>query len=121
MEEKEKRTLQQQLLQQVTTETSVTAVQAYIQKVNTIRGFESQSIQDIMLLLTEEVGELAKSIRKYHTTITTDVNKQSSYDHVESEVADVFYMLNCVCNKLEINMLEALVDKESENIQRTWK
>lgn len=119
--EENKKAIQEALLQQVTRETSLTAVQEYVKKVNTIRDFEQQSIQDTMLLLTEEVGELAKSIRKYHTAMTTDVNKQNNYDSVESEVADVFYMLSCVCNKLDINMVEALVEKEKKNINRTWK
>ena len=39
-------------------------VQQYIKDVIKIRGFSNQEIEKTMLLLLEEVGELAKSIRK---------------------------------------------------------
>ena len=39
-------------------------VQKYIKDVIEIRGFSNQEIEKTMLLLLEEVGELAKSIRK---------------------------------------------------------
>ena len=39
-------------------------VQQYIKDVIEIRGFSNQEIEKTMLLLLEEVGELAKSIRK---------------------------------------------------------
>ena len=45
-------------------------VQEYIRKVIEIRGFSNQSIEQAMLLLTEERGELAKAIRKEKTTIS---------------------------------------------------
>lgn len=74
-----------------------------------------------MLLLLEEVGELAKSIRKNATNMSIDKNKINHYDSIESEVADVFIVLNSVCNKLDIDLYKALKDKEQENIMRTWK
>lgn len=50
-----------------------------------------------------------------------DNNKINHYDTIESEVADVFILLNSVCNKLDIDLYKALKDKEQENIMRTWK
>src|SRR5699024_9908814 len=79
---------------------SLREVQRYVNQTNEIRGFNNQEITKTMLLLTEEVGELAKAIRKNATDIKTDMEKQSNYDTIESEVADVFYVLSCVCNKL---------------------
>lgn len=100
---------------------SVREVQQYIKAVNTVRGFEEQPIEERMLLLTEEIGELAKSIRKNATNMSTDINKQYNYDSIESEVADCFYVLASVCNKLEIDMFSSLKEKEKENIHRVWK
>ena len=73
-----------------------------------------------MLLLTEEVGELAKAIRKNATDMKTDLKKQFNYDTIESEVADVFYVLSCVCNKLNIDIFDCIKEKESKNIDRIW-
>lgn len=94
-------------------------VQQYIKQVIQIRGFSEQEIEKTMLLLLEEVGELAKSIRKNATTMGIDENKINHYDTIESEIADVFIVLSSVCNKLDIDMYKAIKDKE--NINREWK
>ena len=85
-----------------------------------IRGFANQEIEKTMLLLLEEVGELAKSIRKNATNMGIDKNKINHYDTIESEVADVFIVLSSVCNKLNIDLYKTLKDKEEENIKRIW-
>ena len=95
-------------------------VQQYIKDVIEIRGFANQEIEKTMLLLLEEVGELAKSIRKNATNMGIDKNKINHYDTIESEVADVFIVLSSVCNKLNIDLYKALKDKEEENIKRIW-
>ena len=95
-------------------------VQQYIKDVIEIRGFANQEIEKTMLLLLEEVGELAKSIRKNATDMGIDKNKINHYDTIESEVADVFIVLSSVCNKLNIDLYKALKDKEEENIKRIW-
>lgn len=99
---------------------SLRDVQKYVNKVNEIRGFNNQEVTKTMLLLTEEVGELAKAIRKNATDMKTDIKKQFNYDTIESEVADVFYVLSCVCNKLNIDIFDCIKEKESKNIDRVW-
>lgn len=122
MKENENKINEQELLWNQLQETdSLRKVQQYVKAVNTIRGFEDQPLQNTMLLLTEEIGELAKSIRKNATNMSTDINKQYNYDSIESEVADCFYVLASVCNKLEIDMFRSLKEKEKENIHRVWK
>ena len=71
-------------------------VQQYIKDVIEIRGFANQEIEKTMLLLLEEVWELAKAIRKTATNMGLDNNKINHYDTIESEVADVFIVLNSV-------------------------
>ena len=96
-------------------------VQQYIKEVIKVRGFAEQEIEKTMLLLLEEVGELAKSIRKNATDMGIDNNKANHYDTIESEVADVFIVLCSVCNKLDIDLYKSLKYKEKENIMRIWK
>lgn len=96
-------------------------VQAYIKNVIRIRGFSEQEVEKTMLLLLEEVGELAKSIRKNATDMGVDKEKLYHYDTIESEVADVFIVLVSVCNRLGIDLYQALKDKEKENSKRCWK
>ena len=52
--------------------------------------------------------------------MSIDINKQYNYDTIESEVSDVFYVLSCVCNKLDIDIFSALKAKEIKNIYRTY-
>ncbi len=121
IEDKNKENKQKALWDNLKETDSLREVQQYIKAVNTVRGFENQPIEERMLLLTEEIGELAKSIRKNATNISTDVNKQYSYDSIESEVSDCLYVLASVCNRLDIDMFKCLKDKEKENIHRVWK
>lgn len=95
-------------------------IQKYINDVLELRGFNSQSAQDKMLLLTEEIGELAKAIRKSATSMAIDYEKIQNYDTVESEVADVFIVLLSLCNVLKIDAYEAFIAKEKENTERAW-
>lgn len=96
-------------------------VQQYIKNVIEIRGFANQEIEKTMLLFVEEVGELAKAIRKSATNMSIDKTKINHYDTIESEVADVFIVLNNICNKLDIDLFKVLKDKEQENINRIWR
>jgi len=111
---------QKSLLGKLTEGSSMNQIQTYIKTVVELRGFDNQSIQETMLLLLEEVGELAKAIRKTATKMSVDIDKLQNYDTVESEVADVFFVLMAVCNQLDINLFEALKEKEEKNCERNW-
>ena len=121
MELEEKTNAQQKLWDNLKDTNSLREVQKYIEDMNEVRGFNNESIQDRMLLLTEEIGELAKSIRKTSTNMCTDVHKEYNYDTVESEIADCFYVLTSVASYLNIDVFKCLKDKEEKNIHRVWK
>lgn len=95
-------------------------IQKYVKEILEIRGFVNQTSQDKMLLLIEEIGELAKSIRKSSSLLAIDYNKIQNYDTVESEIADVFIVLLSLCNVVNIDLYQAFLLKEKENIHRTW-
>lgn len=117
MEEKE----QLSLWEQLSDKNTLFQIQEYIKKVITLRGFQNQAIEKTMLLLMEEVGELAKAIRKDATNMKVDPNKIEHYDTIESEVADIFIVLASICNTLHLDLFTAIKEKEKENIHRTWK
>lgn len=110
-----------QLLEQLKKEDRLSTIQEYLKQVIAIRGFDHQSVEKEMLLLTEEIGELAKAIRKDKVNMGIDQNKLQNYDSVESEIADVFIVIVSICNKLGISLYECLIEKEMKNIERTWK
>jgi len=97
---------------------TLAAVQSYISATNKFRGHD-ESLQTGLLLLCEEVGELAKACRKQNG-IRRDSAKAND-DHVDEEAADVLWMLCTVCNALGIDLNEAFHAKEQKNKARVWK
>lgn len=95
-------------------------IQAYIHNVITMRGFAEESPQDVLLMLTEELGELAKAVRKV-SGLPMDVQHTNSLGSIEEEVADVFILLVSLCNVLGISLFDAVVAKEELNCKRVWK
>ena len=99
--------------------TTLKDLQKYVNDMIEIRGFSKETPQDVMLLLTEEVGELAKEIRKSRKYYL-DTNKNNELD-VEGEIADVFIYILSMCRVMNVNLLEAFKNKESKNCKREWK
>ena len=112
--------IQQELLKKLTDKSSINEIQSYIKEVMHIRGFNKEKSSDKILLLVEEVGELAKAIRKNENNLGIDKTKEYNYSSIESEIADVFIVLLSICDILNIDLLKAFLNKEEENIKRIW-
>ena len=92
--------------------------QAFIRKRTVERGFDNETFQDEFMLMVEEVGELAKAMRPLHGVKTATDSAKLELAH---EAADVFWLLSCVCNSLDIDLESAIRSKEEKNNKRTWK
>ena len=112
--------IQQELLKKLSDESSINEIQSYIKKVMEIRGFNKEKSSDKILLLVEEVGELAKAIRKNEKKLGIDKTKEYNYSSIESEIADVFIVLLSICDILNIDLFKAFLEKEEKNIKRIW-
>ena len=112
--------IQQELLKKLTDKSAINEIQSYIKEVMQIRGFNKEKSSDKILLLVEEVGELAKAIRKNENNLGIDKTKEYNYSSIESEIADVFIVLLSICDILNIDLLKAFLNKEEENIKRIW-
>ena len=84
-------------------------------------GWNDDSVELKWLLLTEEIGELAKEIRNHrHIYIEkgkTDTNNKQKLAH---EFADVLSFIADIANKLDIDLEEAFLEKEAINKTRSW-
>lgn len=98
--------------------TTIKELQKYVNDMVEIRGFKDTP-ETIMLLLTEEVGELAKEIRKSRKFFL-DTSKDNEID-VEGEIADVFIYILSMCRVMNINLVQAFKNKEEKNCNREWK
>lgn len=84
-----------------------------------VRGFRT-SLLGRMCLLTEEMGELAKEVRKTDNNLLVDVNKDYS-SNLENEITDVFICLMGMCELLDMDIVKGLKNKEEINFNREWK
>ncbi len=115
-----KKETQLSLIKKLNPSISMSDLQLYFKEVFHLRGFDNQKPQDKLLLLMEEVGELAKAIRKKDSPLGIDYDRIENYDTIESETADVFILLISICNLLDINLMNAVIEKEKKNTERNW-
>ena len=103
---------------------SLPQLQKYVKDKCIERGFDSASNLEIFLVLSEEMGEMAKALRKYQglfqeqNRASEDMQKRQA--HLGEEMADVLSYLLDLANRYDINLEESLQRKEEINDQRSW-
>jgi len=90
-------------------------LQAYYRTVSLRRGWDDESARDTLLLLTEEIGELARAIRKRDGLARHQASADSD---VAGELADVQLYLVHLANALKLDLSGAVTAKERINAQR---
>jgi len=108
------------LIENMGENTSLKQLQDYVEEMVNVRGFADETPQDCLLLLTEELGELAKEVRKSHTHIKNDTAKNNEKD-LNGEMGDVLMMLLALRRTLNVDLLQAFREKELINCNRNWQ
>lgn len=87
-------------------------LQKYYRRIADERGYSDETPQDTMLLLTEEVGELARAVRK-----TVGLARAGGYgsEGAAEELADVQLYVLHLANILNVPLDAAVADKERQN------
>lgn len=93
-------------------------LQEYVWQMNIDRGFSNEDASQKLVMLMEEVGELAKSVRKQAGMKFTISTKQTD---IEEELADVQIILLGMASLMKIDMRKAVAEKETKNRERTWE
>lgn len=83
-------------------------IQTAVKKYSQLKGYDKQSLEQVFLLLTEEIGELAKAARK---TVGMKIGTHSRDPHAGEEVADIMYVLSEICNRLGIDFEKEFAKK----------
>lgn len=99
------------------TDMTLTELQAYVWRMNKERGFNIDDSSKKLVMLMEEVGELAKAIRKKVGLKFTDTTKQTD---IEEELADVQIVLLGLAGIVEADIASAVSAKEEKNRNREW-
>lgn len=97
---------------------SLKELQKYVWRMNHERGFNTDDPSQKLVMLVEEVGELAKAVRKKAGLKFSATTKQTE---IEEELADVLIVLLGLASLLEVDMPAAVAAKEAKNRSRTWK
>ena len=101
-------------------DTSLPKLQQYVFDICEARGWNKATNPETFLLFTEEVGELAKAIRKHDALFSKEIPAEEAKQALSEEFADVFSYLLDLANRFDIDMLEAFRDKEEKNAGRDW-
>ena len=94
-------------------------LQKYLDEVCKERGWVKDTYSEKFLLFTEEVGELAKAIRK--TAGLYDEEAKQKNIVLEEEFADVLSYLLDLANCFQIDLEKAFREKERINENRSWE
>ena len=99
-------------------EPTLRVLQDYLAQVCKERGWTKDSPSEKFVLFIEEVGELAKAIRK-KSGLYDEPSKQQTFA-VEEEFADVLSYLLDLANCHDVDLEAAFRAKEKINESRTW-
>ncbi|MDF2629266.1 MAG: putative pyrophosphatase [Symbiobacteriaceae bacterium] len=80
-------------------------VQAYVQEKRVARHLV-MPVQDVVLHLAEELGEVARAVRK------------GDQENLREELADCLFFILSAANEAGIDLTEALLRKEEKNRNR---
>lgn len=94
-------------------------IQQYLKEICKERGWDKNTDLEIFLLLSEEMGELAKAIRNQRG-LYAEADKAQRWS-LEEEFADVFNYLLDLANYFDVDLYEAFRKKDAHNAERNWK
>lgn len=101
---------------------SLTDAQSWIEEMCKERGFDTNTPLEKFLLFSEEVGELAKAIRKVQGMHVEGSHTPEQVNFgIREEIADVAMYLMDIANTFSVNIEDAIREKEEINKKRTWK
>ena len=94
----------EQLLFSLSREDSLDLIQKYVEENVCVDTFDKKDISSEMFRLFFNVIELGKEVRFSL--------KDQDYQNTELKIADIFLVLISICNSLNINLFDALQEKE---------
>ena len=83
------------------------------------KGWSNVPVTTVWLLLTEEIGELASSIRQYHRVYSKQVKKIKGTD-IQMEMGDVFSYLFQLAHMLDVDLDEMWAKHQYKMSQRNY-
>jgi len=82
------------------------------------KGWDKNTVSEVFMLFSEEIGELAKEIRLQ--TGLKGEKKRKDLDELRHEFADVLNYLLELANRFDIDLTQAYFEKHEINSDREW-
>jgi NTP pyrophosphatase (non-canonical NTP hydrolase) len=101
----------------VPTQLKLADLQQFIAAFCRERGWDKRTSPELVMLLTEEVGEVAKGVRK---ELNMGAQKPETTDHLAEELVDVLNYILDIANRFDIDLEQAFRAKWAKNFGRTW-
>lgn len=80
---------------------------------------KNENVKNISMALSVEVAELVEIFQWVHSDdVDNIVNDSERFTHLKEEIADVFWYLTRICNHYDIDLTEAVCDKEIKNAKK---
>ncbi|AIQ19747.1 MazG-like family protein [Paenibacillus sp. FSL L8-0470] len=90
--------------------------QQYVREFSEVKGFDRSTIEQRMLYLMTEVGELSQEVLS--VSFHPDAEKKENLGY---EMYDVVWNIFDLANKLDINLEDAFNRKKEINDNRNWE
>lgn len=100
-------------------DTTLKKIQKHLDDTCKSNGWNNNSVYEVFLLFSEEIGELAKEIRR-HTGLKSGKLPESK-ENLSNEFADVFNYFLELANRFEVDLTEAYFNKHKINESRKWE
>ena len=84
------------------------------------KGWDKANIPTVLLLFTEEVGELASAIRQYTRTFKKRALKKDRGVDVQSEMGDVFSYMFQLASMLNIDLDDMWIQHKMKVIEKNY-
>lgn len=94
-------------------------LQTFIKETCKQKGWSNRTALELMVLMTEEVGEVSKAIR--HQTGFATGNPRDELENLGDELVDVLNYVLDIANHFNIDLAVAFSRKWEKNHKRTWE
>jgi NTP pyrophosphatase (non-canonical NTP hydrolase) len=104
---------------------SLADLQAFIHQLEAFHGWLDVDLVHNVFLMVEEVGELAKALRKYEKIFGEAAqgpapSHEAARQHVGEEIVDVMNYLLAIANRLGLDLEASFREKNALNLTRRW-
>lgn len=97
--------------------TTIAEIREVMRSFNIKRGWDkNENALNWVMALSVETAELMEIFQWLHSNEASKIkNLSREYEHLQEEIADVFWYLMKICDHFDVDLTTAVKDKEAKN------